>query len=81
MVGKMTNLLPRTVLATLPTRHEAPIPPQDIFRRLGVKSPSASQRRSLSLALERLETLELAERWNGWQGRRGKGYLWRRTNP
>jgi hypothetical protein len=77
----MTSLPSQTVLAALPSRNEAPIPSQDILKRLGVESPSASQRGSLSRALERLETLELVERWNSWRGRRATGYLWRRTEP
>ena len=77
----MTDSSSQTVLAALPARDDAPIPAQDIFKRLGVESPSASQRGSLFRALERLEKLELAERWSSWRGQRAKGYLWRRTKP
>ena len=71
----MTNPLWQTVLATLPASDEAPVPPRDIFRRLGVDNPSKSERASLSRALAQLESLGRVERWNSWPSLPVSGYL------
>jgi transposase-like protein len=42
------------ILAVLPSNNEDAIPPREIFQRLGVEHPTASQRSSLSRSLSRL---------------------------
>jgi hypothetical protein len=50
----MTSHFQAAILAVLPNRTEQAIPPREIFQRLGVERPTASQRASLSRSLSRL---------------------------
>jgi hypothetical protein len=76
----MTNsLLQDGILSILPSRFEQAIGVGEIFKRLGVERPTASQRASLSRSLERLRQRNFIAPFEPETYRRGRGYLWRKT--
>jgi DNA-binding MarR family transcriptional regulator len=70
------SLLQSGILRALPDRHEQCIRVGEIFKRLGVASPTASQRASLSRSLKRLADNGLAQRYYPHLCLPGNGDLW-----
>jgi len=73
------SLLQFNVLKVLPRQDEPPINPREIFRRLNIDKPTASQRTSLSRSLSRLNREGLVERWSAGCALVGNGWRYRRA--
>ena len=70
--------LQAAVLAALP-RREQPIKIAEIFARLGVTRPTASQRAAMSRSLVRLAARGLVEQWVAQRVLPGHGSRWRKV--
>jgi hypothetical protein len=73
------SLLQGGILAALPPRNEKPIPPSELFKRLGVNLPTPSQRASLSRSLARLTKSGDVLCYETEVYRQGKGFLYSRS--
>lgn len=69
----------KAILGVLPQSHERPITVAEIFKRLGVTKPTASQRASMSRSLTRLSAKALVGRYVPGRYRPGKGCFWARA--
>ena len=70
------SLLQAGILLALPAEPDQPIAVAEIFKRLGVARPSASQRASLSRSLARLAHRGVVVRYYPQRCTQGNGYLW-----
>lgn len=76
-IGKSCNIINRdAILAILPSFADRGIYPVEIFKRLGIDRPTASQRASLSRSLRRLWSRDLIQLWKAQCYMVGKGVAW-----
>ena len=69
------------IMGVLPAPDETPIPPSELFRRLGIERPTKVQRAILSRSIARLAVRKLIVRRYPVQSIRGRGCLVNKCAP
>jgi hypothetical protein len=69
------------IMGVLPASDETPIPPSELFRRLGIERPTKVQRAILSRSVARLAVRKLIVRRYPEQSIRGHGCLVNKCAP